>query len=706
MAKHPKTGTSSLSKEDIYLFHEGTFFHSYRMFGAHLTTEQGREGVRFTVWAPQAVSVGVAMDRNHWDGTRDPLELVPDSGGVWSAFVEGVAYGELYKYAIESLSGEKLLRADPYGVYAEVRPNTASRVGSIRGYEWGDQAWRRKRRAPYAKPINIYELQIGTWRQKEDGSFYTYRELADLLIPYAKEMGYTHLEFMPLTEYPYDLSWGYQATGYFAPTSRYGEAKDLMYLIDRCHQADIGVLLDWVPGHFAKDAHGLRQFDGTPLYEYADPMLAEKPGWGTLSFDFGKPEVQSFLISSALYWLEEFHFDGLRIDAVTSMLRLDFEKQRHQWRPNRHGGVENVDAIEFLRKLNRTVFQYHPNAIMAAEESSAWPMVTAPAHEGGLGFNYKWNMGWMNDTLKYVESGFDERPNLHNLLTFPLMYAHSENFVLPLSHDEVVHGKKSLLDKMPGSYEEKFAGLRLLLGYQITHPGKKLLFMGGEFGQFIEWKDEEQLDWVLLDYEAHRKMQAYTAALNHFYLQEKALWEIDHDWDGYDWISASDSDQSVISFMRKGKKSGDTLMILINFRPISYEDYRIGVDKPGVYQEVFSSDDSRFGGEGRLNEGALRAEKGKWHGREYNLALKLPALGMVILKKSGRSADTLSVTAQAKTAKSAPKAKKKTEIQAETIGQELPKAKKKAAAESVGKAEAAQQPKAEAPKAVRKGKAK
>lgn len=633
------------------------------MFGAHLTTENGTEGVRFTVWAPNALSVGVAADRNEWNGSADPLESVPESGGIWSGFIEGMAHGDLYKYAIRSVTGESLLKADPYGVYAEVRPNTASRVGSIEGYQWGDQSWRRKRRSPYNKPMNVYEMQLGTWKQKDDGTFYTYRELADVLIPYVKEMGYTHLEFMPLTEYPYDLSWGYQATGYFAPTSRYGEAKDLMYLIDRCHQADIGVLLDWVPGHFAKDAHGLRQFDGTPQYEYADPMLAEKPGWGTLSFDFGKPEVQSFLISSALYWMDVFHFDGLRIDAVTSMLRLDFEKKPHQWRPNAEGGVENFDAIEFLRKLNKAIFGYYPNAIMAAEESSAWPLVTSPAHEGGLGFNYKWNMGWMNDTLKYVEADFGERPSMHNLLTFPLVYAHQENYMLPLSHDEVVHGKKSLLDKMPGSYEEKFAGLRVLLGHQMTHPGKKLLFMGGEFGQFIEWRDEEPLDWILLDYEAHRQMKDYTAALNHFYLDEKALWEIDHEWAGYDWISASDEGQSVISFMRKGKKPGDTLHILINFRPVSYDDYRIGVDKPGAYKEVFNSDDLRFGGRGLINEGPLRAEKETWHDREYNLSVKLPALGVVILKKSGRASDLLkSAPSKADIAEPAPKPKRKSPV--------------------------------------------
>ncbi|WP_172250910.1 1,4-alpha-glucan branching protein GlgB [Saccharibacillus deserti] len=703
MGKARMAGSQPLSQEDIYLFHEGNFFHSYRMFGAHPTTEGGQEGVRFTVWAPNAAAVGIAMDRNSWEGSLNPMESIAESGGIWSLFIEGIGHGELYKYDIRSVTGERLLKADPYGVYAEVRPHTASRVGSIEGYVWGDQAWKRKRKAPYAKPVNIYEIQLGTWKQKEDGTFYTYRELADVLIPYVKEMGYTHLEFMPLTEYPYDLSWGYQATGYFAPTSRYGEAKDLMYLIDRCHQADIGVLLDWVPGHFAKDAHGLRQFDGTPQYEYADPMLAEKPGWGTLSFDFGKPEVQSFLISSALYWMDVFHFDGLRIDAVTSMLRLDFEKKPHQWAPNAQGGVENYDAIHFLQKLNKTIFGYYPNAIMAAEESSAWPLVTSPAHEGGLGFNYKWNMGWMNDTLKYVEAGFETRPSLHNLLTFPLVYAHSENYVLPLSHDEVVHGKKSLLDKMPGLYEEKFAGLRLLLGYQITHPGKKLLFMGGEFGQFIEWRDEEPLDWILLDYEAHRKMQAYTAALNHFYLEEKALWEIDHDWDGYDWISASDENQSVITFMRKGKKTGDTLYILINFQPVGYDDYRIGVDKSGGYKEVFNSDETRFGGEGRLNGDVLRAVKESWHGRDYHLSVKLPPLGIVILKKSGRLADTLKAAVRSEKAEPAPK--RKSPAKKEADGSKAA-AVKKAPAKKKASSKSEESPAADEKGTERKGKAK
>lgn len=483
--------------------------------------------------------------------------------------------------------------------------------------------------------MNIYEMHLGTWRQKEDGELYTYREISSLLIPYLSEMSYTHVEFMPLAEHPYDLSWGYQGTGYFAATSRFGEPQDLMYLIDQLHQAGIGVILDWVPAHFAKDAHGLRLFDGSPLYEYADPMLAEKPGWGTLSFDFSKPEISSFLISNALFWFEKYHIDGMRVDAVTSMLRLDFEKEPHQYRTNEHGGLENLEAIRFIQQLNQTIFRYYPKALMMAEESSAWPGVTSPVHEGGLGFNYKWNMGWMNDTLGYIERDFDSRPYHHNLLTFPICYAYAENYTLPLSHDEVVHGKKSLLDKMPGSYEQKFAGLRQLLGYQISHPGKKLLFMGGEFGQFIEWKDQDQLDWLLLDYESHRRMQAYTAALNKLYLAEKALWELDHDMTGYQWIDADDSGQSVVSYIRRGKRPVDTLLMIINFQPAERRHYRIGVPRSGVYEELFSSESNEYGGSGFHNE-PLKSTKTEWHNQVNSIELTLPPLSFLVLKKSGR----------------------------------------------------------------------
>ncbi|WP_411347126.1 1,4-alpha-glucan branching protein GlgB [Paenibacillus sp. WLX2291] len=618
--------------EDIYLFHEGTNYHAYRQFGSHLSSEDGKSGVRFTVWAPHAVQVGVAGDWNDWNGEHHLLHKLDDTG-IWTGFFDDVSEGSVYKYHMTSQHGEAIFKADPYAFHAEVRPATASIVTSLGGYKWQDAAWRRKRRPLYQRPVNIYEMHFGTWKQKQDGSLYSYREMAELLIPYLVDMGYTHVELMPLTEHPYDLSWGYQATGYFAPTSRYGTPQDLMYFVDQCHQHNIGVLLDWVPGHFTKDAHGLRQFDGTPLYEYSAPDRAEKHGWGTLSFDFGKPQVRSFLISSALYWLDVYHFDGLRVDAVTSMIRLDFEREGGGWRPNQHGGVENLEAISFLQQLNKTVFHYFPHTLMMAEESSAWPGVTRPVHENGLGFNYKWSMGWMNDTLDYVETPFDERPAHHNLLTFPLVYAYSENFTLPLSHDEVVHGKKSLLDKMPGSYEQKFAGLRMLLAYQMTHPGKKLLFMGGEFGQFIEWKDQDQLDWLLLDYEMHRNMLDYTRELNHLYAASPALWEKDHDWEGYEWLNADDAANSLITYMRKGKKAADTLLIMINFQPVPRVNYRIGVPKAGTYREIWNSDEPRFGGTGGRTESLLRSEKVPWDRQENSVLLTIPPLSVIILKR-------------------------------------------------------------------------
>lgn len=635
MPDMPKT-VNLPSSDDIYLFHEGTNYRSYTMLGAHIAAEEGMTGVRFTVWAPHATYVGLAGNHNGWDGSQDvdSLYKIPDSG-FWSRFFPGIEPGTFYKYRIVSPDGSSFLKADPYAFKAEVRPATASVVADIAGYSWGDNIWRRKNKAPYNGPLNIYEMHFGTWKQKEDGEFYTYREMSDLLIPYLVEMNYTHVEFMPLAEHPYDLSWGYQGTGYFAATSRYGEPQELMYLIDHLHQAGIGVILDWVPAHFAKDAHGLRRFDGTPLYEYADPMLAEKPGWGTLSFDFSKPEISSFLISNALFWFDVYHIDGMRVDAVTSMLRLDFEKQSHQYRCNRNGGLENLEAISFIQQLNKTIFHYYPKALMMAEESSAWPGVTAPVHEGGLGFNYKWNMGWMNDTLGYIEHDFGARPFHHNLLTFPICYAYSENYALPLSHDEVVHGKKSLLDKMPGSYEQKFAGLRVLLGYHISHPGKKLLFMGGEFGQFIEWKDQEQLDWLLLDYESHRRMLAFTAALNKLYMTEKALWELDHHTEGYQWIDADNNAQSVVSYIRRGKKPVDTLLVIINFQPVERHNYRIGVSRPGTYEEIFSSENTAFGGSG-IHNGPLKSIKKEWHGQLNSLELTIPPLSFLVLKKAGR----------------------------------------------------------------------
>ncbi|WP_408892220.1 1,4-alpha-glucan branching protein GlgB [Paenibacillus taichungensis] len=645
-----------ISPEHIYLFHEGNLHHSYRIMGAQPAIEDHRQGYRFTVWAPNATEVGLALDRNGWKGEQEPLYKIPDSG-FWSRFIPEISEGTLYKFRILTEDGTELLKADPYAFQAEVRPRTASVTSSIEGYKWNDGAWRRKQRGVYNKPLHIYEMHAGTWKRKEDGTLYSYRELADLLVPYLLEMKYTHVEMMPLSEHPYDLSWGYQNTGFFAPTSRYGQPKDLMYLVDTLHQAGIGVLLDWVPAHFAKDAHGLRLFDGTPLYEYADPLLAERPGWGTLSFDYSKPEIRSFLISNALYWMEMYHFDGLRVDAVTSMLKLDFEKQPGQYRTNNEGGLENKEAVAFLQQLNETVFKYFPYALMMAEESSAWPMVTSPVDQGGLGFNYKWNMGWMNDTLDYMESDFHERPSKHHLLTFPVVYSFAENYVLPLSHDEVVHGKKSLLDKMPGTYEQKFAGMRAFMGYFMTFPGKKLLFMGGEFGQFIEWKDEDQLDWFLLNYDSHRKLHKFERELSELYFGEKALWELDHSFEGYEWITPDDHDQSVISYVRKGKKPTDTLLVLINFQPVKRERYRIGVMRPGMYTEVLNSDHSDYGGSGIINDMQLTTEKIPFHGQPHSLEVVLPPLSVVILKKNTRrKTDALplevqSVRAKASTAK-------------------------------------------------------
>ncbi|MEC0090776.1 1,4-alpha-glucan branching protein GlgB [Paenibacillus macquariensis] len=624
-----------ISSEDIYLFHEGTSHHSYRFLGAHPALEDGQVGVRFTVWAPHASHVGLAIDQNAWNGCNHSLYKIPKSG-FWTRFFANITLGTIYKYHITGPDGESFLKADPYAFQAELRPATASVVTEIEGYQWNDTAWRRKLKQPFNKPLNIYEVHLGTWRQKEDGSLHSYRELVDILIPYVKDMGYTHIEFMPLSEHPYDLSWGYQGTGFFAVTSRFGSPHDFMFLVDECHQAGLGVIMDWVPAHFAKDAHGLRMFDGAPLFEYSDPYKAEKPGWGTLSFDYGKPEVVSYLISNALFWLDMFHIDGLRVDAVTSMIRLDFEKREDQYQRNEAGGLENLEAISFLQQLNTAIFHYHPHTLMMAEESSAWPGVTLPVEDHGLGFNYKWNMGWMNDTLDYIERSFSERPSKHHLLTFPICYAFSENFALPLSHDEVVHGKKSLLNKMPGSYEEKFAGLRILLGYQMTHPGKKLLFMGGEFGQFIEWKDQEQLDWLLLEYDKHKQTKEYTSDLNHFYMNEKALWEFDHGFEGYQWLNADDHSQSVISYVRKGKKQTDDLIIVINFQPITQENYRIGIMRAGQYQCVFNSDNLKYGGEGLMVDTSVKTEKIPYHSQKQSVVLTLPPLSMLVYKKEPR----------------------------------------------------------------------
>lgn len=619
--------------EDLYLFHEGRLFRSYRVMGAHRAESGGLSGVRFSVWAPHAKEVRVVGDFNRWDGSRHAMRKV-SVWGVWSLFIPGVQEGEYYKYEIVTAEGAVLLKADPYAFRSELAPGTASRVCALGGYRWGDRAWQESRahRSVYRSPVNIYEVHLGTWKKKSGGEHLTYTELADELIPYVKDMGYTHIELLPLAEHPYERSWGYQATGYYSVTSRFGTPQQFMQFVDRCHQAGIGVILDWVPGHFVKDEHGLRQFDGKPLYECADPERAEKQEWGTLAFDFAKPEVVSFLISNALFWLDVYHIDGLRVDAVASMLYLNFGRPHDRKLLNSEGGESNLEAVAFLKLLNETVYRHYPDALMMAEDSSDWPLVTAPVHDGGLGFGFKWNMGWMNDMLRYMEIDPYFRPGSHHQLTFSIMYTYSENYVLPLSHDEVVHGKRSLLGKMPGDYWQKFANLRALYGYMTAHPGKKLLFMGGEFGQFDEWKDLEDLDWELLGYDSHRSMHRYVRELNRLYLEESSLWELDHEPAGFRWIDPHDRSQSVVTFMRSGAEPHNFLIVLVNFTPVYHRQYRIGVPAAGEYVELFNSDAGQYGGSGKLNEGRLRTESVPWHGERQSLHIAVPPLAAVYLR--------------------------------------------------------------------------
>ena len=621
--------SSPYSEFDRYLFHEGSHYHSYEMLGAHLVVEEGTAGVRFAVWAPRARAVSVIGDFNNWDGRAHSMMPIEDSG-IWVLFVPGLEEGTVYKYGISGVRGVKQ-KSDPYAFYAELRPNTASIVYQLQGYEWQDTVWQNQRTQSYTQPLLIYEVHLGSWRQRALEEFLTYRELADQLIDYVVDMGYTHIELLPLMEHPFDGSWGYQTTGYFAVTSRYGTPHDFMYLVDQAHQKGIGVIMDWVPGHFCKDDHGLRRFDGTPTFEYADPKKRENRGWGTSNFDLGRPEVQSFLISNAYFWLKEFHIDGLRVDAVSNMLYLDYGRKPGEWQPNRYGGRENLEGIEFIRKLNTAVFQEFGDCLMMAEEATAWPLVSSPTYLGGLGFNYKWNMGWMNDVLKYMETDPIYRQYHHELLTFSFMYAFSENFILPLSHDEVVHGKRSLLDKMPGDYWQKFAGLRALYGYMMAHPGKKLLFMGGEFGQFIEWNYRESLDWHLLDYPLHARLHNYVKELNHLYQRERCLWEEDFSWQGFEWIDPHDHGQSVVSFIRKTKDQDRFIVVVCHFTPVVRYDYRIGVPVPGVYTEMLNSDAEVYGGSGQVNSPKLFTENIPWHNQPYSLLLKLPPLASVYL---------------------------------------------------------------------------
>ncbi|MFP3125072.1 1,4-alpha-glucan branching protein GlgB [Ectobacillus funiculus] len=608
---------------EVHLFHEGSLYESYQAFGAHITTEDGIEGTRFSVWAPHAKSISVVGEFNDWSREDYVMEkLNPE--GIWSLFIPSIGQGELYKYAIQTKDGRVLLKADPYAFFSELRPHTASIVHPLGEYKWNDQKWMRakKRKKVFEEPMAIYELHFGSWKLKEDGSFYSYREMAEELIPYVLEHQFTHIEIMPLVEHPYDRSWGYQGTGYYSPTSRYGKPEDLMYFIDRCHEHGLSVILDWVPGHYCKDAHGLYMFDGEPTYEYTDIHVRENPVWGTANFDVGKPEVQSFLISNALFWLKYYHIDGFRVDAVANML---------YW--NAHGQFQkNELAVSFLQKLHEAVFEYDPSVLMIAEDSTDWPLVTAPTYEGGLGFNYKWNMGWMNDVLKYMECEPEHRKHIHDKITFSLLYAYSENFVLPLSHDEVVHGKKSLLNKMPGDYWRKFAQLRLLYGYFMTHPGKKLLFMGGEFGQFDEWKDLEDLDWDLHEFEMHRLMNDYFKELMTLYRNSKPFWQLDHTHEGFEWIDADNREQSIFSFIRKGNKEDDMLIVICNFTERVYENYRIGVPSFNSYSEILNSDGTQYGGSGQINGKRIKTVHEPYHSQPSHIEMTIPPFGIAILK--------------------------------------------------------------------------
>ena len=612
----------------VFLFKQGNNHEAYRYFGAHLCEQDGKHGVVFRVWAPHAKAVSVVGDFNSWVPSSHPMQKV-DEGGIWEIFIPGIEEYEVYKYCVTSPSDELLFKADPYAFHTETRPSNGSKVYELSGYTWNDSAWEaeQQKKDVINGPMSIYELQVGSWKMKEGDIPYNYSELADQLIPYIKDMGYTHVELLPITEYPFDGSWGYQVTGYFAPTSRYGTPKDFMNFVDKMHQAGIGVILDWVPAHFPKDAYGLYMFDGAPCYEDPNPRRGEHKEWGTMVFNYGMGEVQSFLISSALFWIEQYHLDGLRVDAVASMLYLDYNRRDGEWEQNSKGGKENLEAIAFLQKCNGAVLGRHPHKMMIAEESTAWPLVTKPAADGGLGFNFKWNMGWMNDMLSYMKTDPLFRAGNHGKVTFSFFYAFSENFILPISHDEVVHGKCSLINKMPGDYEAKFSNLRTFYGYMMAHPGKKLLFMGQEFGQFIEWDEKKPLDWMLLGYEKHQQLQSYVRDLNHFYHDTPAMWQVDYSWEGFQWIVPDDNQQSVVIFLRRDA-AGKMVLIACNFNPVLRENYQLGVPVAGTYKELISSDDVKYGGSG-VHNASVRSVKGAMHGFDQHISITLPPLSTV-----------------------------------------------------------------------------
>ena len=613
-------------KEFKNKFVSGKAFDAYKFLGSFLS---GNTAV-FRVWAPNAKTVSVVGDFNEWNIDTDRMENIGD--GIWEKKIKGLKQYDIYKYAVTGPDGTVILKSDPYARHYETAPSNASKLYKS-SYKWNDQEWVSHKNGVniYESPVNIYEVHAGSWKRFEDGNTYDYVTLAKELSEYVKKMNYTHVELMPITEYPYEGSWGYQVSGYFAPTSRYGTPDDFKKFVDIMHQNGIGVILDWVPAHFPKDGFGLYRFDGTPCYEYADPRKGEHKEWGTVVFDYGKPQVKSFLISSAVYWLKEYHADGLRVDAVASMLYLDYGRQGGEWIPNSYGGRENLEAVEFLKEVNSAAFSADPSVMMIAEESTAWPLVTKPPHDGGLGFNFKWNMGWMNDMLRYMSLDPYFRKDNHDCLTFSFFYAFSENFILPISHDEVVHGKCSMIEKMPGEYDMKFASLRAFYAYMAAHPGKKLLFMGQEFAQFIEWNYKNELDWLLLDYDAHKNMQRYVSELNKLYLKTSEFWEIDYSWDGFGWISNDDNTQSIIAF-RRIDKSGNEIITVCNFVPVARENYRIGVPKKGTYKRIFCSESEKYGGTVSAGAKSYKSESVPMHGFKNSIALDIPAMSVSYFK--------------------------------------------------------------------------
>ena len=631
-----KINNSEITSYNTYLFHQGNNYQAYEIFGAHVRTENRKKGIQFSTWAPNAKNVYVVGDFSDFEINEKYKLNKISKNGIWKGFFTDMKVGDKYKYCIINDKGEKIpLKADPYALKNEIRPNTASIIYTPKNFRWADTRWIKHRNAinVLEQPLNIYEMHLGSWKRHKNGNFMTYEELSEELPKYLEEMNYTHVEFMPLAEHPLDASWGYQATCFYSPTSRYGDIEGLKMLINKLHGKKIGVIMDWAPGHFCKDSHGLYKFDGEPAYEYSEEWKAENKEWGTNSFDLGRPEVKSYLISNALYWFREFHIDGLRVDAVSSMLYLDYSKNDGEWAPNVYGDNGNLEGMQFLKDLNTAVFKEFPKALMIAEESTTWPNVTKPVVNDGLGFNLKWNMGWMNDILEYVELSPEYREYHHKNINFAMMYNYSENYILPLSHDEVVHGKKSIVQKMWGDEWNKFAGFRTLIAYMMGHPGKKLMFMGGEFAQDIEWREYEELKWELVNSNKYnKKTQLFVKDVNKFYLENRALWQLDYSEDGFEWIEANNNKQSILVFARKSVKKEETLIFLVNFKPDVYYDYRIGVPLYAEYEEALNSDSEMYGGSGQIIDEILKAEKQPFHGQDYSIKIKVPPMATLVLK--------------------------------------------------------------------------